>query len=68
MKCTCVFCPKCLGSGWLSFSGEYLGSYNWDLCPECDGSGIVKTAKYPCDYCRDRMKQNTHMTSFQEVK
>ena len=59
MKCTCVSCPECRGTGtvWFSFSGEYLGSSRYDdmddldICPECEGSGVVEM----CDYCQDEL-------------
>ena len=55
--CTCAKCPECGGTGdvWISFSGEYLGRFRCDdldeldVCPLCDGSGILDM----CDACRE---------------
>jgi hypothetical protein len=61
MKCTCVSCFECCGTGtvWFSFNGDYLGYYRCDdmddmqICPECEGSGITEM----CAHCEDRLEQ-----------
>jgi len=61
MKCTCISCPECNGTGtvWFAFDGEYLGSSRCDdiddlrTCAECEGSGITEM----CDYCQDQIEQ-----------
>jgi len=53
MKCTCITCPECNGTGivWFAFDGEYLGSSRCDdmddfeICMECQGSGIAEMCK-----------------------
>jgi hypothetical protein len=61
MKCECITCPECGGSGdvWRSFSGEYLGNHRCDdldeleTCELCGGEGVT----YFCHYCRERMEE-----------
>ena len=58
-ECTCQRCPECGGTGdvWISFSGEYLGCFRCDdldeldVCPECEGSGIILM----CENCMDEL-------------
>jgi len=58
-ECTCQKCPECGGTGniWISFSGKYLGRYRGDdldeldICPECEGSGIISM----CENCMDEL-------------
>jgi ssDNA-binding Zn-finger/Zn-ribbon topoisomerase 1 len=50
MKCECVFCPECNGTGnvWFNYHGKYLGKRRFDdmdeleTCPNCNGKGIIQ--------------------------
>lgn len=57
VRCTCVSCGECGGSGnvWFSFGGRYLGNRRCDdlddlrTCEECGGSGLAEM----CEVCQD---------------
>lgn len=62
MACSCIPCDECKGTGsiWFSISGEYLGHHRcddldqMDICPDCDGEGIVSL----CDECREAYEED----------
>ncbi len=55
MKCTCILCNECEGTGmvWYSFSGEYLWNHLCDgfgsleTCEVCEGTGLAEI----CENC-----------------
>lgn len=57
-KCECVPCDFCKGTGnvWRTIVGGELRKYKLDdldeleVCPDCDGEGVVDA----CAYCLDQ--------------